>query len=95
MSKKVNQAGLIAVTVLSATLALSACQSTSPDVTDLAGSTDSMMPDMADMDLDSAAEKLGVSTDDLTDALGSPVDVAGAAEKLGISKEALMEALGV
>lgn len=80
---------------------LSACQSIGGDDTDL--SSDSMseaegvvsdsMP--GDMNLDAAAEKLGVSVDDLKGALGEPpVDAAAAAEKLGVSESALRDALG-
>lgn len=45
-------------------------------------------------DFSSAAESLGVSEDELIDALGGPPpNFSEAAEKLGISEEKLMEAL--
>lgn len=48
-----------------------------------------------DLDLDAAAEKLGVSTDDLKNALGEPpLDITAAAEKLGVTETALRDALG-
>jgi|GEM_PF-1349409 len=47
-------------------------------------------------DLAAAAEKLGITEDELTDALGDPPpDLDAAAEALGISKEDLVNALGV
>lgn len=95
MKKKVSEAGVIAVTVVCAILALSACQSTGPGTDDLVESAEGAIPGMEGVDLASAAEKLGIPTEELTDALGTPPDVAAAAEKLGISKESLMEALGV
>ena len=45
-------------------------------------------------DLTEAAEKLGVSQEELLEALGGPPpDFAAAAEKLGITEEALMEVM--
>ena len=50
------------------------------------------------MDLATAAEKLGVTEQQLSEALGDlsqgPMDLASAAEKLGVSEESLREALG-
>ena len=59
------------------------------------GAAEARTGDMiGDVDMDSAAQELGVSPDDLKDALGTPpLDVAAAAEKLGVSESALREAL--
>ena len=55
-------------------------------------------PSIPTMDLAAAATKLGVTEQQLRDALGTdtqrPPDLAAAAKKLGITEEALQEALG-
>lgn len=95
MMRRVSNVCLLAATLLCATLFLSACQSIGLGTSDVAESAEGVMPGMEDVDFDAAAEKLGLSTEDLTEALGSPPDIAAAAEKLGISESSLMEALGV
>lgn len=56
-------------------------------------------PTALEMDLAAAAEKLGVTEEQLREALGDmkqgPPDLAAAAEKLGISVDLLQEALGM
>ena len=44
--------------------------------------------------MESAAEKLGISVDELKSALGDKMDIPAAAEKLGISESTLQSALG-
>ena len=80
---------------------LTACQSVggidnplSQDST--TGAAEAATEDMiGDVDMDTAAQELGVSTDELRGAIGTPpIDVAAAAEKLGVSETALRNALG-
>ena len=56
-------------------------------------------PPVPEMDFATAAEKLGVTEQQLRDALGDlsqgPPDLADAAEKLGVSEDSLREALGL
>jgi hypothetical protein len=50
-----------------------------------------------ELDLAAAAAKLGVTEEQLSEALGDqqPLDLAAAAEELGVSEESLREALGI
>lgn len=95
LREKVSKICLLAATILCTALLLSSCQSAAPDTSSLTESAEGLVPGLEGVDLAAAAEKLGISTEDLTGALGSPPDVAAAAEKLGISQSSLMEALGV
>jgi hypothetical protein len=54
-------------------------------------------PPAPELDLAAAAAKLGVTEEQLQDALGNqwPLDLAAAAEKLGVSEESFREALGI
>jgi hypothetical protein len=56
-------------------------------------------PSAPELDLEAAAAKLGVTEEQLRDALGDqfqgPLDLATAAEKLGVSEDSLREALGI
>ncbi|MBI2859459.1 MAG: hypothetical protein HYX90_10310 [Chloroflexi bacterium] len=57
------------------------------------------MPSLTLMDLAGVAAKLGVTEQQLREALGDigqkPLDLAAAAKKLGISEQSLREALGL
>jgi hypothetical protein len=56
------------------------------------------MPSFPEVDLATAAAELGVTEQQLSEALGDlsqgPMDLAAAAEQLGVSEESLREALG-
>lgn len=76
---------------------------TSPSTTSTTSSTSAQPPQgervpMPSMDFTAAAAKLGLTEQQLRDALGSdtqkPPDFATAAAKLGVTEEALREALG-
>ena len=80
---------------------LTACQGTggisNPLSSDSAPSADDVSTDglPGNVDVDAAADKLGISSDALKNALGGqPIDVAAAAQKLGITEATLREALG-
>lgn len=63
------------------------------------GSVPGDRPSASALDLAAAAAKLGVTEQQLSDALGDtgqgPLDLATAAQKLGVSEESLREALGM
>ena len=80
---------------------LTACQGTggisNPLSSDSAPSADDATTEglPGTVDVDAAAQKLGVSSDALKNALGDqPIDVAAAAQKLGITEASLRDALG-
>ncbi|MEM7591388.1 MAG: helix-turn-helix transcriptional regulator [Cyanobacteria bacterium P01_A01_bin.83] len=102
-SKKIKTVTKLAVFCLSIAIAVTACgsQSLGDDNGSEAGdsfSQESNEPQNGARqppDLDEAAEKLGVSEDELAEALGKspPPDFEAAAEKLGVSVEELKDAL--
>lgn len=63
------------------------------------GMTPGEKPPAPEMDLAAAAEKLGVTEEQLDEALGDIIqgmpDLAAVAEKLGVSEDSLQEALGL